>query len=81
MYIIKGDEGCSGTAIIPFEYESKEKFLFDIFEKYDKKYWAENPWNCQILDCYIDKYDFENLEGNIHSLEEWFEKSKEIPTI
>jgi len=29
-----GDEGCSGTSYIAFEYESKEKFVFDILEKY-----------------------------------------------
>jgi len=76
-----GDEGCSGTLTIPFEYESKEKFLFDLFEKYNDAYWKENPWNCQVLDYYMSKNDFDQIEYCILTLEDWFEHNKEIPKI
>ena len=74
-----GGEPCSGTSHIPFEYESKEKFIFDVLEKFNRSYW-DNPdnWNAEILDdVYINKDDLPNLEYDVYTLQEWFEKRKE----
>jgi hypothetical protein len=76
-----GVEGWSGTSIIPFEYESKEKFLFDLFEKFNADYWKDNPWNCQIFYVYVSKSEFNSIEQSIYTLDEWFEQSKEIAEI
>lgn len=73
-----GDEPCSGTSHLPFEYENKDKFLFDMFEKYPKKHWQTNEYPyAKIFDCYLDKYAFDNLEYNVSTLEDWFEKNKQ----
>jgi hypothetical protein len=82
-----GEEGSSGTSYIPFEYESKEKFLFDVFEKFkdfdfnlnkDKGSFAY-PNTAKLFpsnDIFIDKCDFDSLEYNICTLDEWFERMK-----
>jgi hypothetical protein len=70
-----GDEGCSGTATIPFQYESKDKFIYDMLEKFDSKYWKERHM-CTILECWINKEEFECIERYIYTLENWFEMFK-----
>jgi len=64
---------------IPFEYESKEKFAFDILEAIkDIK-----PKNIH-LPPYLDLFGFriytcvlEKIEEDVFTLEEWFEKNKQ----
>jgi len=74
-----GDESCSGTTHICFECESKDKFVFDILEKYKDFVW-EYEWSKVLvfeeLDVYLDKYELENLERGILTLEQWFEEEK-----
>jgi hypothetical protein len=74
-----GSESCSGVSHIPFEYDSKEKFVFDVLEKFDSNYWRNpNNWSAKILDdVYLDKDDLDVFEYDIYTLEEWFEKRKE----
>lgn len=59
----------------PFEYESKDKFLFDLFEKH--KDW-DREYSVELFKDgpYISKEDFEQIESNIFTLEEWFEYDK-----
>lgn len=72
-----GDEGCSGTSHIPFEYESKEQFLFDVFEKYKSFNWSVHSV-VEVLGCYLNKSEFENLEHDIYTIDKWFELWKEV---
>lgn len=67
---------------IPFEYESKEKFVFDLFEKFNQEYWDAQEWaeqykTCEIFDCTFNKYDFEQIEHKILTIDEWFEQYKQ----
>lgn len=76
-----GDEGCSGTSYISFEYSSKEEFVFDMLEKFDKVE-VFDYYNQEIKlfeDVTISKCDLHNLEGNVKTLDEWFELNK-LPT-
>lgn len=53
--------------IVPFKYESKEKFLFDFYEsKLDV-----------LFDIHLDVYDIRDIEKSVFTLEEWFDKYKE----
>lgn len=66
---------------IPFEYESKEKFVFDLLEKFNQQYWDEQAMleeykTCEIFDYKFYKFDFDQLEHYVYTLEEWFEKYK-----
>jgi len=71
-----GGEPCSGTSTIPFEYESKEKFLFDLFELAESKK-EETFSSAQILEeVYLSEIDLDNVEHLVHTLDEWFEKEK-----
>lgn len=70
-----GDIGCSGTSFIPFEYEGKEEFLFDTFEKYKNHDWEDSRAEL-FNDIFIDEHDFESLENYIYTLDEWFELEK-----
>lgn len=40
---IWGNETSSGEFVIPFEYESKEKFVFDLLERYKNHEWVFYP--------------------------------------
>jgi hypothetical protein len=87
-----GDEGCSGTAYIPFEYESKEKFVFDMLEKYPSKIknypHAESNSKTEyetayyrhetisLFGNYVTQSEIDSLEHNVSTLEEWFERNK-----
>jgi len=84
-----GDEGCCGTSHIAFEYESKDKFCYDALEKLEtwkkenkligrKDNYQEYHWAViNIFNDYFSPCEIENLEYNIFTLEEWFEKEKE----
>lgn len=80
-----GDIGCSGTSHIAFEYESKDKFLFDTFEKFKSHEWEvfnegtewESHGKVELFPgVYIDKFEFESLEHNLYTLEKWFDREK-----
>lgn len=84
-----GDIGCSGISYIAFEYESKDKFVFDVLEKYKDHEWVDHGewgWSKVALldvsgdviseDVYLDKYDIEGIERNVYTLEEWFDRNK-----
>lgn len=75
----------SGVHIAPFEYESKEKFVFDILEKFKDKAWeeyGEKNWKSyEEVEIFpgvrMNKYDIESIEHSVHLLEDWFIKHKE----
>lgn len=57
---------------IPFEYESKEKFIFDVLE---------NPMilNEIGISVYEDEFDLDyitNVDEYVFTLDEWFDKNK-----
>ena len=80
-----GGEPCGGTENICFEYESKDKFVFDILEKYKKHKWRyyDNDTSdymtntVEVLGMSLTKGELEDIEGNIMTLNEWFEFNKE----
>jgi hypothetical protein len=75
-----GGEGCSGLSIVPFEYESKEKFIFDMLEKYNESFWVGKHrfHQTEVLGCYLGKSDILGIKHNIFTLDEWFEQNKHI---
>ena len=74
----------SGNDYIPFEYESKDKFVFDVLEKYINKEWTyysvNNDFNTDTVEIIegvsITKGELERIEHYIYTLEEWFLKNK-----
>lgn len=75
-----GDEGCCGTSTIPFEYESKEQFCFDVWEKVKLlgKISKDSYYVIDVLGCSLTPSNVEYLEDDIYTLEEWFNKEKII---
>ena len=74
-----GDESCCGTFHQPFNYESKEKFVFDILEKYKDYDWIEfgDGHEVEVLgDITMTKTELEDIESNMYTLDEWFEREK-----
>lgn len=74
-----GDEGRNYDKPICFEYKSKEDFLIDIFNKYDKYYRdRDEHYICfEMLEgIYLGKNQVDNIENSIFTLEEWWEESK-----
>ena len=82
-----GGEPCGGTSHIPFEYESKEKFLYDLLEEtlraVEKKDLVRIVGNEFYVDCFgffretrpgmkNPKIEFEFSEPRVYELEEWF---------
>jgi len=79
-----GDESCSGCNHLCFTYASKEEFLFDIFEKCKNFKWGViiDRWgSCSnkielFKDVWLDYWEYERLEHNVYTLEEWFNRNK-----
>lgn len=84
-----GDEVCSGTSYIPFEYKSKDDFVFDILERYKNHEWIYykkypnkttsdyDTSEVEVLDnVFLSKGALEDIEGNVLTLEKWFEQHK-----
>jgi hypothetical protein len=79
---------CGGTDYIPFEYKSKDKFVFDMLEKFKdhpwKFYGKEGTYEYRsskveiFKDVEIDKFELENIESDVFTLEEWFNENKII---
>lgn len=79
-----GDEGCSGTSYIAFEYESKDKFVFDVLEKYKNHVWEYEYTKVLIFaenDVWLDQYEIEGIEHNVLTLDEWFKREKIVVTV
>jgi len=75
-----GGEPCGGTSHIPFEYENKDKFVFDMLDKYKNFEWeyygntkSEYETNqIYMFGCWLTKGELEDIEHNIFTLDEWF---------
>jgi hypothetical protein len=81
-----GDEPCSGTGYVSFQYESKDKFVFDVLEKYKNFQWEfytvnKSPWDTNKVelfeDVWLTKGEIESIEKSVYHLEEWFEIRKQ----
>jgi hypothetical protein len=73
-----------------FEYESKVKFIFDVLTKFEDTQWEiyksysgveeykkrelfkGGPW--------LDKYEIDNIESSVYTLDEWF-KSEQLEVV
>ena len=69
---------------MPFEYESKEKFVFDVLEKFKDKEWItysigphSKDEEVELFGITMTKWDIESIEHRVYTLEEWFERKKE----
>ena len=72
-----GGEGCAGTEIYPFEYKGKDEFIYDIIKRFDKKYFKNENY-VDMFGQYLNENDINEMENNIFTLEEWFNKEKRI---
>jgi hypothetical protein len=72
-----GGEPCSGTEYIPFEYKGKDEFIYDVLKRFDKKFFKKHNY-AEILGQYLNEGDINDIEHNVFTLEEWFNKRKEI---
>lgn len=81
-----GNEGSSGTSHIVFDYESKEKFVFDVLEKFKNKKWEmhgsghythhEEASLFSNDDCItLNKFEVENVEHDVFTLDEWAKRN------
>lgn len=72
-----GGEPCSGTEIIPFEYKGKDEFIYDILKRFDKKYFKKENY-VSMFGQYLNENDINDIECNVFTLEEWFNKEKRV---
>lgn len=72
-----GGEGCAGTEIYPFEYKGKDEFIYDIIKRFDKKYFKNENY-VAMFGQYLNENDINEMENNIFTLEEWFNKEKRV---
>jgi hypothetical protein len=64
---------------VPFEYESKEKFIFDVLETpmILDKMGIISVYDFQVEEGTIFEEDYiKNIDEYVLTLEEWFEKNK-----
>lgn len=64
---------------LPFEYESKEKFIFDVLDnpKLLETIGITPIWDYMIEDSSIFEEDYiKNIDKYVLTLDEWFEKNK-----
>jgi len=62
---------------IPFEFSSKDDFVLEILERVEKaKKNKEHYIKLSDMERMISIEDAESIEGNVFTLEEWFEKYK-----
>lgn len=77
----------SGTSYTPFSYESKDQFIFDMLEKYKDEVWTYYGTNkreysdydtssVEVLGHHISKGELNELEHNIVTLQEWFNREE-----
>lgn len=64
--------------VIPFEYESKDKFIFDVLENpMILKKIGVPIWEHQLEPGAQDKLDYvTNVDEYVFTLDEWFNKNK-----
>jgi len=72
-----GGEPCSGTDIIPFEYKGKEEFVYDVLKRFDKKFFKKHD-HVELFGEWLNESDINDIEYNIFTLEEWFNKYKQL---
>lgn len=88
QYIESDDDTYSSTIVIPFEYESKDKFCYDALEFLAT--WKKEKGLCDsdeperyyyniipMFDTIFSSWNIDNFEKCIFTLEEWFEKYKQ----
>lgn len=66
---------------VPFEYESKEKFIFDVLENpmILDKLGITTVYEFQIEDGRIFEEDYiKNVDEYVFTLDEWFNRNKKI---
>jgi hypothetical protein len=84
MKLIIKHKNFSDYSIVPFEYESKEKFLEFIDSYFKDKQWRYlghsgfDHWEeIEIFKgIFMDKIDIKVLKNNIYTIEEWFDMNK-----
>lgn len=81
-----GGEPCSGVTHIAFEYDSKDKFVFDMLEKYKNHEWdyygdGRSDYETSTVTIfdgvYYTKGELEEIENSVLTLDEWFKRNKE----
>ena len=63
---------------MPFEYESKEKFIFDVLENpmlLNKLGISVHEYMIEDGDIYTEEW-FKNMDEYVLTLDEWFDKNK-----
>ena len=77
-----GDDHYGGTDVFPFLYESKDKFIFDVLERYKVYNWIYYNVNkskyetneVEIFDnIWLSEGEIDDIEKNIYTLDEWFD--------
>jgi hypothetical protein len=67
---------------IPFEYESKEKFIFDVLKNPmildELGITSVYTWEIEAGDIYEEEY-VKNVDEYVLTLDEWFDKNKSTP--
>lgn len=58
---------------VPFEYESKEKFIFDVIEDPSTVAKTGLPWYEHFYDFELPEY-IKNVDLYVLTLDEWFDK-------
>lgn len=83
-----GDESSSGVEHICFEYHSKEKFVYDVLEKFKDKKWNNivsnfsGTYNEKVPlfnhpdSITVDQYEVEGIEHCVFTLEEWWKRNQ-----
>ena len=67
----------SDTQYVPFEYESKDKFVFDVLEAAKNFRFDKVPYELLVLKGYgLKKEDAERIESMVHTVEEWIAREK-----
>jgi hypothetical protein len=75
-----GGEFCSGTEIVPFEYKGKDEFVYDVLNRFNKKYFKEHEC-ADLFGQFLYEHHINDVEHNVFTLEEWFIKEKQITFI
>lgn len=61
----------SYDAVVPFECDDLQDFILECIDMVQK-----SDFGCEVLGCFINKYDISNLEYSFYTLDDWFEKNK-----
>ena len=78
--------GCSGTCDVPFEYKSKDDFIFDVLENkdYTWSFYRDSDYDSNRVeifeDIYLSKGELNDIEHNVYTIDDWFKTYKVEPT-